>query len=356
MDDKLDDIIRQYDFTVKARYRARGGTLLDTTDGLVLLKSLEGSKKHLQVEQAVTTHLFLQGYEYTDRILTNKEGELCSRDSYGNDYVLRRGFRGEECSLRDLASVKAAAENLAHLHEKLKDIQVEPSFTEPEPGEEASMEQEAEEQNSKAALSSQKDSCSLKDIYVRHNREMKRVRAYIKGKNHKNEFEVCVLKNFESFYSQADESMGLLEASGYGQLIQQAVNRGIYVHGNYNYHNILFLDKGIATTHFDQAGIGMQVRDLYDLMRKTMEKNHWNPSFGMELLESYRRVKDLSKEENTLLYIQLLYPEKYWKILNYYYNSKKSWMSSKNMQKLLDIQAQAEEKKQFLARFKARVL
>lgn len=327
MDDKLEDIIRQYDFTVKARYRARGGTLLDTTDGLVLLKSLEGSKKHLQVEQAVTTHLFLQGYEYTDRILANKDGELCSRDSYGNDYVLRRSFRGEECNLRDLASVKTAAENLAHLHEKMKDIRVES----PDAG---------------------KDSCNLKDTYVRHNREMKRVRTYIKGKNRKNEFEVCVLRNFDSFYSQADESVSLLEDSGYGQLIKQAAGQGIYVHGNYNYHNILLLDKGIATTHFDQTGIGVQVRDLYDLMRKTMEKNHWNPSFGMELLESYHRVRCLSKEEKTLLYIQLLYPEKYWKILNYYYNSKKSWMSSKNMQKLFDIQAQTEEKKLFLARFK----
>lgn len=335
MDDKLEDVIKQYDFTVKARYRARGGTLLDTTEGLVLLKSLEGSKKHLQIEKAVTSHLFAQGYEYTDRILANKNGELCSKDCYSTDYVLRRWYRGEECNLRDLASVKTAAGNLALLHKKMSGIQVE-----------------NEDMDAQADKKPKKGNYDLKDVYIRHNREMKRVRSYIKGKNHKNEFEVCILENYDDFYSQADESMSLLESSGYEELAKRAKKQCIYVHNNYNYHNILLLEQGVATTHFDQTCIGIQIRDLYDLMRKTMEKNHWNSSFGMELLESYHKERNLSREENMLLYVQLLYPEKYWKILNYYYNNKKSWMSSRNMQKLLDIQAQGQEKKQFLARLK----
>ena len=104
----------------------------------------------------------------------------------------------------------------------------------------------------------------------------------------------------------------------------------------------------MATTNFDKACIGIQVTDLYQFMRKVMEKNDWDIDFGSMILDNYTRVLPIDKDELKLLYVLLLYPEKFWKITNFYYNGKKSWVPQRNIQKLIGIQEQMEMKKQFL--------
>jgi len=42
------------------------------------------------------------------------------------------------------------------------------------------------------------------------------------------------------------------------------------------------------------------------------------------------------------------YPEKFWKIINYYFNSNKAWYSEKNEEKLKQLQNQEEIRKKFI--------
>lgn len=58
------------------------------------------------------------------------------------------------------------------------------------------------------------------------------------------------------------------------------------------------------------------------------------------------------KEEAEFLYLLLLFPEKFWKQINFYYNGKKSWMSMKNYDKLLKIESQEERREKFLSEAK----
>ena len=83
--------------------------------------------------------------------------------------------------------------------------------------------------------------------------------------------------------------------------------------------------------------VQLQCMDLYDLLRKLMEKNNWNLSLFATAMESYENVKPLSKEERYLLYLLLVYPEKFWKITNFYYNSKKKMLQEdkKRMKQML---------------------
>jgi len=104
----------------------------------------------------------------------------------------------------------------------------------------------------------------------------------------------------------------------------------------------------MATTNFDKANVGIQITDLYQFMRKVMEKNDWDLDFGSMILEAYNNILPLSRDEHRLLYILLLYPEKFWKITNFYYNSKKSWVPQRNIQKLIGIVEQKDRKNQFL--------
>jgi CotS family spore coat protein len=193
---------------------------------------------------------------------------------------------------------------------------------------------------------------SIRQEMERHNRELKRVRSYIRAKKQKNEMEIYLLNSFDLFYGQACMAETLLRESGYEALWQRTLEQGRLCHGSYTYHNVLFQESQIITTNFDKTEVGIQIRDLYDFLRKVMEKNGWNKTLGRRLIGSYEKERVLEKEEGVLLYTMLLYPEKYWKLVNFYYNSRKSWISSRNLEKLLKIREQEEGRTAFLEELK----
>ena len=71
-----------------------------------------------------------------------------------------------------------------------------------------------------------------------------------------------------------------------------------------------------------------------------------------ELLLSYEKERHLEKEDYRMLYYRLAYPEKFWKIANFYYNSGKAWIPEKYQEKLLKVNRQEQEKKEFLKKFR----
>lgn len=361
MDDRNQEVFRRYDIKVYTTYKARGAVVLETDKGLLLLKSCEGSTARVEFENAVKEFLIQKGYSNVDLYLRNMDGELTTEDFMGNKYVLKNWFVGEECNLKETSDVMNATTNLAVMHSLM-----------------IGMPLEEEIQNNNLQP-------NLFDTFEKRNRELKRVRTYIKDKRQKNEFEMCYLSNFEKFYSQGIEAIELLEDSDYLKLYEEAITSATICHGNYNYHNVMMLRGNqpasayemrnrnrsrsgqgeefelmaaeltsefrlAAATNFDRASVGIQIFDFYNFLRKVMEKNDWDLDFGCELMEQYQQVKPMSKAELKLLYILLLYPEKFWKITNFYYNSKKSWVPQRNIQKLVSIQDQYEVKERFLKR------
>ena len=71
-------------------------------------------------------------------------------------------------------------------------------------------------------------------------------------------------------------------------------------------------------------------------------------------MQTYEKIRHMEKEEYRKLYYRLAYPEKFWKVVNFYYNSGKAWIPDKNMEKLLRITGQEKSKQQFLESFKRR--
>ena len=93
--------------------------------------------------------------------------------------------------------------------------------------------------------------------------------------------------------------------------------------------------------------MGIQLMDLYYFMRKVLEKHNWDVELGSILLEDYNRILPISKDEMKVLHAMFLYPEKYWKQMNFYYNTNKVWIPDKNLEKL----KKAAEQKSIRAAF-----
>lgn len=328
VDDKNEAIFEQYEFKINHMYRARGAWILETDQGLKLYGSLESSISRTEFEDKLLTQIKKNGYPYVDLYVKNKDGEIITKDEKNNCFIIKDWYKGEECNLREKEDLRKAIKNLAYLHRCMRNLAISETDLE--------------------YYTSQ----NLEKLFKKHNNELRRVRTYLKEKKQKNAFELCYLNNFSYFYEQANQAISMLKQSNYLDLLEQAKQSGMVYHGNYTYHHLLFLKEGVATTHFEKAVVGIQVMDFYHFLRKVMEKNNWDLSYAELLLDNYTKEMPLTKEERSIFYILLVYPEKFWKITNCYFNGKKTWISQKNLEKLWNTEKQTREKEEFLKQFK----
>lgn len=327
LDEKLKEVVDLYPVEVMNAYRGRGAFVLVTKDGLRLLKEYPYSENHLIFESMLKYVIRDRGYMNVDYMIYNQEGALLTQASSGKKYVLKAWYEGHECDVSDEVQVMATSQNLARLHKVMKQVKIESEWV-------------------KNCICPPAD-----EVFKKRSREMKAIRNYIRNKKIKNSFESLYILHYDECAGQAEQALKLLQASDYKDMYKEAVMHQIFCHGDYNHHNVMIQDNRIATVNFDRTCINIQIYDLYQFLRKTMEKNNWNMKMGMALVEAYHKVRTMTKSELAYLYTMLLYPEKFWKISNHYYNSRKSWTSYQNMEKLRRFIWQRESRNAFLGEF-----
>lgn len=379
MDDRYDEVLEKYDFSVSKMSRARGAMVLWTDKGIKLLCETHASAGRLVWENKVKNHLKENGFERIDTFVINMDQTISTLSRNGVRYLVKDWFNGRECDLCNLSEVRLAASNLARLHISLQkarfeageNIVSERADASASKGVDASASAGTDASASKGAGASASkgadasagkgtDECGSERadasavegtaatkedtlaIFVKHNRELNHIRNYLKGKKFRNEFESRLLSAYPSLYGQANESVEGIKNISLGE-----VN---IIHGSYTYHNVIMCEDGIATTSFDKCTYGYKLMDLYYFLRKTMEKNDWKEPYGMAVLEGYDEVYTLENYEKQALACLLAYPEKFWKLASHYMNGKKTWLSVKNMEKLELILAQMEARQDFIAK------
>lgn len=313
MDNRFTEILEAYDFDIYNISRTRGAFLLDTSQGIKLLKSLEGSEKKLLFENEITSWLTQHGFENVDSLVKNKEGLLITASNQGERYIIKNWFQGEGFDARDKVRAVEAAGLLGQLHKVLSEMEVPEGFVKPEP---------------------------IVNSLEKHTREMKRVRTYIHNKKQKNEFEAAIMESYNVFYEKALAALEMLNELDYEEKK--------ITHGSYTYHNVLFRNKNAAIVNFDKAAVGFQITDLYYFLRKLMEKNDWSVRLGEDIINEYSRFYSINEKQRKLLLLLLIYPEKYWKISNHYYNTKKCWIAGRSIEKLEAVRHQENKKTLFL--------
>ena len=318
------EVLGQFDIVVDKTARGRGSYLVWSDKGLFQLFEYCGTEARLEFESRLLMYIGKAGFENVDTIYKTKEDMLFCKDYAGVKYILKRCFSGKECDIKKHSDIIKAVETLARLHLLLDNIDDE----------------ELREYEC--------NSVSLMEQYKKHNREMQRVRTYIRNKNRRTKFEYNILTGFEEYYSYAVDAYSALEDSDYDVLREQAIKDFHICHGSYNYHNVLLVDNGVAVVNFNHANVNLQLEDLYFFVRKVMEKHDWDVRLGSQIIDKYSSIKPISESEWQVLKIFLMYPEKYWKILNQYNNSRKSWIPDKNVEKLQAVYDKQQKKMEFV--------
>ena len=323
MNDRDLQVLEQYPFTVRGSFRVRGAFLLDTSEGRRLIREFSGSPQKLETEQKLLLHLREQGY-LVDRMEPDQEGRLSSVWREYASFVVKEALEGRECDTRSESEIMKAASLLGSPHLSMREC----------------MELSEEERVRMIGPDAE-------DELLRHNRELKKIDRFIRKKTRKNEFETAYLACFPEVLEEAERIERMLRDSAYGKLRQQALEEGHFCHGEYTHHNILVNGSQMAVINFEKCSINVQINDLYHFMRKILEKQNYDFRLGIRMLKAYEEKKPLTPEEREYLGIRMGYPEKFWKLANYYYNTNKAWIPGKHMEKLEKFLAQREKRVSF---------
>jgi len=321
MEDKISDLLAQYDLVVYRAGRVKGAWILETDRGLKSLGGCSYSEGKVAFEQKVKLLAAEHGFPALDLYVENKERGFLVQGPYNEQFVMRDWFYGDECDAKNKEHVLQAVETLARLHNCMNGL----------------------------SLSSEEQTFCMQqrvpELLERRNKELRRVRTYIRSKKQKTVFEQNFLAQFDSQAARAEEAFALLDNESYERYYCSRIAEGCVLHGNFTHHSVILLsEKNTAVIGFDKAETGIQIQDFYQLFRKIMEKWDWDVSLGDSMLEAYQKIRPVPQEEWQLLQVMLIYPEKFWKVANRYYNNRKSWIPEKNMQKLLQTMEQAEQK------------
>lgn len=325
MNDRAVELLEQYDIEVLRTRKGRGAIVCDTETGVFVLKEYSGSMDHAELQNRLLQTVSERGEVQVESIVPTREGQLLVKDGDGIAYVLKTWQDGRECNIYDRGECVQAVQLLSKLHESM----ILPSDT---PG--------------------------LPAVYLpgneyeKHNREIKRVRKFLKQKGQKQLFETKLLGACDFFLEQAQEVTD--QWNQYREAFQREDAREsggkqiTFCHGDFQYHNILMGAEGWFVVNFEKCLPDDPIRDLYLLLRKLLEKGDWSVSLGTELIKAYEKRHPMSARSRIDLFYRLAYPEKFWKIVNFYYNSGKAWIPGKNQEKLEKLIAQEKNKQHFL--------
>ena len=325
MNERNTEVLEQYALEIRSLRRGRGAWICETDQGLKLLREYKGTQKRLEFEEAVLAVLREQSGILVDQYVRNKEGELISTAEDGSRYIVKDWFSERECNVQSEEEAVRAVARIAELHRLFRKMKAE------------------EEWNLGSILTE-----PMAREMERHNRELHRVRNFISRKHRKTEFELCVMNNFSCFFEQALEAAKGLTA----MMEEQRIPERCLCHGELNQHHILMGAGCVAFIEFNRMHLGVQVGDLYHFIRKVMEKHNWDRNLGHKLLHTYDRILPMGREDREYLYYLFLYPEKYWKQLNFYYNAGKAWIPARNTAKVKNLEVQQEARMRFLREIK----
>lgn len=250
-------------------------------------------------------------------------------------YYLTNIVTGREGNVENMQDVRQCASTLAHMHKAADGFTKQKAIMYMKEFNEALPEEDREDDVSKFI---RREMGTLPQLYYHRARELKRYKKIAKRKNNYFDYEYIAMSDY--YCDKAEELCYELDKSGYNELVTFYTLRGAICHKEFAPHNVIFTDRISDTgiVDFGSCVIDLPVFDVANLIKRRMRKCGWSAQSANAILSSYTRYRNLTQADINVLKIVLEYPQKLWRIVNIYYNSRKTWCEKSCLKKLSEIE------------------
>jgi CotS family spore coat protein len=300
--------------------------IADTEDGKKIVKITSIKPERVNFVSEVKEHLFSNGFTNIDRNVGTIAGNFSF--AFNDQTVYMCDFTGgRECNLDSREETIKSSRLLANMHKASY------GFT--------------YSQNSSARSELGK----LPGSYKKRLDEIKKLKK--NAQKGRMKFDNLVSQNIDYFYEMGEKALGLLNITDYYELVEEAQKNRNISHHDFNHHNIYIQDDDMFLINFEYCCFDLKIYDLVNLLRRKMRKCNWNIDEAAIILNEYNRCEPLNESEMEIMKVMLMFPQKFWRVINKYYNSRKSWSEQSYLLRIQEVIDEAQCHRIFLEKFSA---
>lgn len=324
MQDIEKEISRLYDLHVKRIYPVKNYYVIETPEGNKVLKKMNFSPERIMFVHGAKEHLYNNGFKYIDRYLCTKdEKPFCLIN--GESYTVAEEVKGRECDLNKTEDVIRASKTLALLHKASK------GYVPPQ-------------------------NCLIRDdlgnMPVYFNKRLEEIKRAKKiAQREKGKFDYLILRYIDYFYELGQDAVNKIDRSGYKEVVDRCRKGKSFCHHDYSHCNILCGERETSVINFDFCSFEIKVYDVANLLRRKMRKCNWDVKGAKMIIDAYTSVEPITQEEFDVMKIMLQFPQKFWRVINKYYNSRRSKREKSFMCRFNEVIEEIEYQKKFLKEF-----
>ena len=309
-----------YGLRFRGGTRTRTGLVCRTDRGLRELKKPRGSVENLRLAFCVKEQLQKNGFGNISRFYRALDGEPFYRHD-GILYTLEDVMPAEALPEDHTEDFVRGAETLGRMHQAAAGL---------------------------CRDAARWDRERLPRLYAKRRSELAKIRRRNDKRGNYDAIDLLLIRNYDRFMGQVREAEELLQKGGYREAVDRAAKEGAFCHNAYKGEALRVSEKGeIFVGSFDKCGSELPLADLAAYLRRYFKKTEGSAAGVAAMLDSYGKHCPLSAADLTILRGMLVYPEKFLRLVNEYYNRRRACVSPA-MQERLAAAAREEEKGRIL--------
>lgn len=325
----LENVLKNYDFHTMLTEKVRSAYKVYTDIGIFCLKRVSHGYRKAKKGFYISKHLKDNGFNNLADYYYTKDGNLFVRNRDAVFY-LTYWIEGREANFRIVDDLLRCSELLADFHnqakgfKKSKHVKVRSYYNE------------------------------WNKHFEKCMKEMQSFKSEIDKLSIKAEFDYMYRSYVRYFSSEAELAISMLKESGYKKLSEYQKNELYICHDSFYYQNVLIdKDNKMLLIDMESCCYNLPMSDLGKFIRRVLSKGKYKWDFDLcrRIIESYNKIRPVSKEEYTVLLAMLVFPHKFWKLGRKRYIKNKMWNEEKYKKKLRKLTKYSEYKKEFIKCF-----
>lgn len=313
-----------YNIKINSITNYRDMFIANTNDGKKLIKISNLKPERVNFIAEVKEHLLKNEFSSIDGNIYTNTGRSCI--TYNDQTIyMSKYIEGRECNLDSRDETIKCAKLLASMHK-------------------ASIGCICTENSSPRSELGRMPSC-----YQKRLDEIKKLKK--EAQKGKMKFDTLMCKYVDYFYELGEKAISMLDNSVYFELVEDADKNRNISHHDFNHHNIFVHNDEMYLINFEYCCYDLKIYDLVNLLRRKMRKCQWDIGEASIILNEYSKIESLCDSELDLMKIMLMFPQKFWRVINKYYNSRKSWSEQNYIIRLQEVIDEIPWLNEFLVKF-----
>ena len=309
------DVFKDFGITVNKCYKVRGVFICETNKGIKAIRKSDYTPAQIILQYNIKEHLIKRGFDCLDQLYVS-QNDTPYTIYYNRTFIMSDWYNGPEIdfykpediyhTMRLLGQMHTAATGFNVSGYDINDIKIK----------------------------------NLGDTYKKRQVETIKLKKRISNVGNKTEFEVLYFNNASEYMELQEMALSFLNTDNYEELIKLARQDRTIAHNKYTYHNIKKVsEENVVLSGFEKSGYDVQLTDVAYVIRRIMEKNQWDVGLLANIMNEYSKTRPLSSQEWDIIKGMIIFPERFAKLCNKYYYTKRRWNYNMFYRKLSNMLA-----------------